>query len=751
MRKIGLTLAGAIGVWAGAGVVHAAAVSPVPARDAAISVSSAFDTQTLFITWADGVDPAVRDLALVLGNAAIVAESSDGLTSQVRAADMEAAQATIAGFGPGVVAAVQPASEFISAKFGLSGFEIANLNLDPHRAADIQIPVVLDGREELLVLEQHSLRSPDFKLLVDVGGGVLVEQTPPPVETYQGVLDGVEGSVVSASLHNGLTAVVRIDGPFPRDFVVQPLSEAFDAAPAGAHVVYSARNVVDQHAQCGGAILHPDMGDALKGAVEAPATSGSSRVRKVCQIAFDADFEFYQLNGSSVPNTTADIENVLNSVRITYERDCDVTFTITTVIVRSNSSDPYTTSDSSALLTQFRTYWQANHGSVTRDIAHLMTGRNVDGSVIGIAWLSAVCTSNGYGLSQSRFTSNFNQRFSLTAHEVGHNFSADHCDGNGDCHIMCSGLGGCNGLGSPPFFGVAEKTGINSYAQGRPCLSNATNNAPVLSVIDPDNGDTYNQGNPVQFIGAATDDQDDTTALSNTITWTSNLQGLLGTGPSVVRSDLVVGTHTVTASVTDSGGLSDTEVRTFSVNSTVTIPAVPSGQLTIESPAGNALHTWVDNATNETSFSVQRQQRVGTAWTGTTTFTGIAANSSSYNSAAGQGVWRYRVRANNSAGSSAYTAWATALPLGPSGGSASQSGGTVTYAWTDNALFEENFDVQRQQRVGTTWTNTTTFVLGANATSYVEAPGSGQWRYRVRSKAPGRFSAYTTWSSVTVP
>lgn len=751
MRKFGLTLAGAIGIWCAAGSAHAAAFSPVPAHDAAVSVSSAFDTGTLFITWSDGVDPAVRELAIVLGNATVVAESSDGQITQVRADDLNAARAAIAGFGVGVVGSVQTAEEFIKAKYGLDGFSIANLNLDPVRAASVQIPVDLDGRQELLVLEQHSLRSPDFKLLVDVGDGVLVEQTPPPVQTYQGVLDGVEGSVVSASLHNGLTAVVRIDGAFPRDFVVQPLTEAFDGAPAGAHVVYSARNVVDQHAQCGGALLHGNMGGALDNLEESPVTGGSSRVRKICQIAFDADFEFYQLNGSSVPNTTADIENVLNSVRITYERDCDVTFAITTVIVRSTSSDPYTTSDSSALLTQFRNYWQANHGSVTRDIAHLMTGRNVDGSVIGIAWLSAVCTSNGYGLSQSRFTSNFNQRFSLTAHEVGHNFSANHCDGNGDCHIMCSGLGGCNGLGSPPFFGVAERTGINSYAQGRPCLSNATNNAPVLNVIDPDNGDTYNQGTPVQFIGAATDDQDDTTTLSNSITWTSNLQGLLGTGPSVVRSDLVVGTHIVTASVTDSGGLSDTEVRTFSVVSTVTIPAAPSGQLAVESPAGNGLHTWVDNATNETSFSVQRQQRVGTAWTGTTTFTGIAANSTSFNNAAGEGVWRYRVRANNSAGSSVYTAWATGLPLAPSGGSASQSGGTVTYTWTDNALFEENFDVQRQQRVGTTWTNTTTFVLGANATSYVEAPGSGQWRYRVRSKAPGRFSAYTAWSSVTVP
>ncbi len=30
------------------------------------------------------------------------------------------------------------------------------------------------------------------------------------------------------------------------------------------------------------------------------------------QIAFDADYEFYQANGSSVPSTVADIENILD-------------------------------------------------------------------------------------------------------------------------------------------------------------------------------------------------------------------------------------------------------------------------------------------------------------------------------------------------------------------------------------------------------------------------------------------------------
>lgn len=749
MRILGLTLAGALAVWSGTGVALAA--SHAPAAEVATQPAATFNTSTLFVTWGPDVDPSLRELALVLSGATVVAESSDGSVTQVDGVDLTATRGALEGFGAAVVASVQSADEFLLSKFGLSGYQIVSLDATPARAGQVQIPLVLEGREELMVLDRHSVRSSDFRVLVDRGSGTLEEVPAPPVTTYEGSLDGVEGSVIAASMHNGLSAIIRIDGPFGRDFVVQPVSEAFDGAPADAHIVYTSTQVIAEHAECGGAMLHGGMGGAIKDAEDTIKSSGSSRVRKMCQIAFDADFEFYQLNGSSIPNTTADIENVLNSVRITYERDCDVTFEITTIIVRSNSSDPYTSSNSETLLNQFRSHWQSSQTGITRDIAHLMTGRNVDGSTIGIAWLSAVCTSNGYGLSQSRFSSNFNQRFSLTAHEVGHNFSAGHCDGNGDCHIMCSGINGCNGLGNPPFFGTSERNGIHNYAQNRPCLTTVGNTPPVLSVISPTNGASFSQGQTVQFIGAATDDIDDSSELSDDITWTSNLQGLLGTGPGVVRNDLVVGTHTITASVTDSGGLSDTELRTINITGSVTIPAAPSGQATVESTIGNALHTWIDNSTDETSFTVQRQQKSGVSWIGTSTFTGIAANATSFNNTPGEGVWRYRVRANNGAGSSAYTAWANAMPLGPTAPAASQDAGVVTFSWSDNSLFEENFDVQRQERVGTTWTNSTIFVQVANTTSYVESPGSGQWRYRVRSKVPSKFSAYTAWTNVTVP
>lgn len=729
------------------GTAYSAELGPVPV-DGPVMVQAApgtLDLSTIFVRWTPGIDPALCELAVTVADASIVA--TDGDVWQLSAPDSARAIGVLLDLGPAVVDTAETASEFIRAELGLSGFQLVELDESAARDALVQIPVSIDGRIELMVLERRSVRASGFRVLVDGGDGVLTEAPLPPVTTYVGSLDGVENSIVAASLHDGVTAHIRIDGDMPREYTIQPLSEIFSGAPASAHVLYAASQAVDQGRQCGGALIHAEMGPAI----EAMTAPDGSRVRKECQIAFDADFEFYQKNGSSVANTTADIEGVMNGVRTTYERDCDVTFAITTIIVRSTSSDPYTSTDAGTLLDEFRNHWQSSQGGIVRDIAHLMTGKNINGGTIGIAWVGAVCTSNGYGLSESRYTTNSNHRLALTAHEIGHNFNAGHCDGNGDCHIMCSAINACNGVGSPPFFGNASKNTINTYAQGRGCLSTVGNTAPVLVVISPSNGATFNQGDSVQCIGAATDDQDDPSSLSATITWTSNLQGLLGTGPGVTRNDLIIGNHTITASVTDSGGLTDTEVRTISVIGAVTVPSTPTGQTTIESSSGSALFTWNDTSNNETSFSVQRQQRIGTAWTGTSTTHGIAANSTSYSNSPGEGVWRYRVRANNSAGSSPYTSFANALPLAPIVGTATQSSGVVTFTWTDPSLFEENFNVQRQQRVGTTWTNTTTLTLAANQTSYVESPGSGQWRYRVRSKAPGKNSAYTAWKNVTVP
>ncbi len=78
-----------------------------------------------------------------------------------------------------------------------------------------------------------------------------------------------------------------------------------------------------------------------------------------------------------------------------------------------------------------------------------------------------------------------------------------------------------------------------------------SNTAPTVSIISPSSGSSFTEGTSVTFQGSATDNQDG--SLSSQIQWSSSRDGSLGTGSFFSLTTLSVGTHTITAQVTDSG------------------------------------------------------------------------------------------------------------------------------------------------------------------------------------------------------
>jgi hypothetical protein len=79
------------------------------------------------------------------------------------------------------------------------------------------------------------------------------------------------------------------------------------------------------------------------------------------------------------------------------------------------------------------------------------------------------------------------------------------------------------------------------------------NGAPVVTITSPNDGAVINQGSPITFAATALDDFDGD--LSSSLVWTSDKNGALGTGASLTLANLAKGTHTITATVTDSGGV----------------------------------------------------------------------------------------------------------------------------------------------------------------------------------------------------
>ncbi|MBM3984799.1 MAG: hypothetical protein FJ296_03780, partial [Planctomycetes bacterium] len=253
----------------------------------------------------------------------------------------------------------------------------------------------------------------------------------------------------------------------------------------GLHAVYDAADAAGEPWDCGTQDTH------ARPAAPAAAPGDTPAPDVVCEIACDADFEFYQLNGSSVAATQADVELVLNGTDAIYTQDVDIQYAIGTILVRTAEPDPYSSSSPGTLLNQFSSHWNSSQQGVPRDIAHLFTGKDMDGSVIGIAQLNVICSqSNGYGLSQSRYSLNLTNRVALTAHELGHNWNAGHCDGDPACSIMCSGLGGCSGnLNS---FNASSVDVINAKKNSVNCLSPAVPPPPpVITSVSPEAVDVF--------------------------------------------------------------------------------------------------------------------------------------------------------------------------------------------------------------------------------------------------------------------
>jgi len=100
---------------------------------------------------------------------------------------------------------------------------------------------------------------------------------------------------------------------------------------------------------------------------------------------------------------------------------------------------------------------------------------------------------------------------------------------------------------------------------------------PTVSISSPFDSSVFVEGETISLEATASDFEDGD--LSSAISWQSNIDGALGTG-SVVQSVLSLGTHILTATVTDSANQTvstvvniDVEAQTTGIISTVTVAA----------------------------------------------------------------------------------------------------------------------------------------------------------------------------------
>jgi len=94
-------------------------------------------------------------------------------------------------------------------------------------------------------------------------------------------------------------------------------------------------------------------------------------------------------------------------------------------------------------------------------------------------------------------------------------------------------------------------------------VTSVTNTSPLVTITTA-TGQKRILGEPITFSGYAQDVEDGNAAITSNAVWTSSIDGVLGTGDTV-SYQLSEGTHTITYTATDSGGLYDSKQITMQI------------------------------------------------------------------------------------------------------------------------------------------------------------------------------------------
>ena len=195
----------------------------------------------------------------------------------------------------------------------------------------------------------------------------------------------------------------------------------------------------------------------------------------------------------------------------------------------------------------------------------------------------------------------------------------------------------------------------------------APNVSPTAAISAPANGTAVDAGVSILFTGTASDTEDGD--LTGSLSWSSSLGGAIGSGGSFSTSTLSVGTHTITAAVTDSDGLAGQDTISVTVNAAAgSSPAAPTNLTASVERSGKGKNkvvtgvmlNWTDNANDEDAFVIERCEETGRGKTKMCDFVKIAtvgANIISFSDSGsfGSGKYKYRVKARNTNGDSAYS------------------------------------------------------------------------------------------------
>jgi len=279
-----------------------------------------------------------------------------------------------------------------------------------------------------------------FDLQLEPNAGLLAamshKQPAGDIVPYRGRLAGIAESWARIVIHNGMPAGLVWDGESL--YAIEIPGDSFVDAATPVTYRLSDMIVAPGALSCAGGASMTDGAAMYKLIVSNLSAALAQAPGAVSEIDIGAvgDSAFTNDQGSQVDAENAIITR-LNNVDGIFSSQVGVQINVTAEAF-TDANDPFSdTTDSSSLLTELRLYRESESSQNSKGLTHLYTGRNLDGSTVGIAYMDALCSRGfGAGLSQGGFGPALDSL--IAAHELGHNFGAPHDGVAGPCESVTS-------------------------------------------------------------------------------------------------------------------------------------------------------------------------------------------------------------------------------------------------------------------------------------------------------------------------
>jgi len=358
-----------------------------------------------------------------------------------------------------------------------------------HERLDITPRVDTNGQQHVSFDAYGRHFDIDLELNDNIAQGVSADR--PDIKPYRGTVAGQAGSWVRlTSSRDGWRGVIS-DGQDiyaiepageMKQTAVQPLS-----ASSSAPIMYRLADAImpDGAGFCG---TDTTTGASFSGSGRSTAQKAFARLASdlsmkdttgvaTQQLVVDvvADHTFTDAIGSDPEGAIVARWDIVDGI---WSSQVGIKIVLAPITILTDTDDPFSaTTSSGTLLAEVGGYRAGLPAHQETGLTHLMTGRAMDGNIIGISYLGAVC-NGAQAVSLSQSTTSLVMGGLIAAHELGHSFNAVHdgvpgvCSTTPQTYLMAPTINFSNQ------FSACSLQSINARAVTASCLRQI---APVIS------------------------------------------------------------------------------------------------------------------------------------------------------------------------------------------------------------------------------------------------------------------------------